>query len=239
MITNAQSNLIDVKESNWIKPLMPKDMNGLIKLCQILVDSKCVPSWHYKNEQPYASVFACAIRGAELGWPLMTSIQSIQSVNGILSVWGDALLGMIKVKSDYEYLTEEWDEEKKIATCKAKRKGEPEVIRTFSREDAIRANLYKTPTGNDKVTYKYYERRMLQSKARNFAIRDTWPHHLCGFKLMEDMMEVSEIQNIHEDIETSTEVIQDAKLLENSNNSPEESIINKFVGKENINEQNI
>lgn len=191
--------MLSTQNTNWIQPLLPKDMNGLIKLCQLLVEARCVPVWHHEMPNPAGSVFACVMKGAELGWPIMASVQSLQNVNGLLTVWGDALLGMVKIKSDYEYLTEEWDEETHTAICRAKRKGEPEVIRKFSREDAERANLYKSQKGNDKVTYKYYEYRMLQSKARNFAIRDTWPHHLCGFKIVEETLEYNELPTeLHE-----------------------------------------
>jgi len=258
--------MLPMQNQNWIQPLLPKDLNGLIKLCQLLVEARCVPGWHHEMPNPAGSVFACVMKGAELGWPIMSSVQSLQNVNGILTVWGDALLGMVKVKSDYEYLTEEWDDETHTATCRAKRKGEPEVVRTFSREDAERANLYKSQKGNDKVTYKYYEQRMLQSKARNFAVRDTWPHHLCGFKIVEETLEYNELApEFHEKLletrpandavapESKVEVVYTDLLDETTTLcgeavryagakkvlSAEDSIINKFKEKELENGTNV
>ena len=128
--------------------------------------------------------------GAELGLSAMKSLQSIAVINGRPSIWGDAALGMVRASGLCEYV-KEWIEGQKegmVAHCECKRKGEKEPIaRTFSVSDAITAGLW-----NKAGTWKAYPKRMLQYRARGFALRDAFADVLCGFHLTEELTDIPE-----------------------------------------------
>lgn len=117
--------------------------------------------------------------GYELGLQPLQALQNIASVNGMPTVWGGAVLGIVKTKPDYEYIVETYDEATKTAICKVKRKGEPEAIGKFSEEDAKIAGL------KGQNVHAKYPKRMLQMRAR-YIIKDVFAHHFKGILLAED-----------------------------------------------------
>ena len=71
-----------------------------------------------------------------------------------------------------------------VATCTIKRDvaGEIEVTeRTFSKEDAEKSNLW------NRNVWKSYPKRMLQHRARGFAIRDAFPDAIKGIITYEEL----------------------------------------------------
>lgn len=119
--------------------------------------------------------------GADLGLSPLQALKSVCVINGSPTVWGDAALAIVIPKTDYEYCKETFDEKTMTATCETKRKGEPAKTATFSKADAETAGLWGSNT------WKKYPKRMLQMRARGFALRDTFPHHLRGIYLTEEM----------------------------------------------------
>jgi hypothetical protein len=119
--------------------------------------------------------------GADLGLSPLQALKSVCVINGSPTVWGDAALAIVIPKTDYEYCKETFDEKTMTATCETKRKGEPAKTATFSQKDAETAGLWGSNT------WKKYPKRMLQMRARGFALRDTFPHHLRGIYLTEEM----------------------------------------------------
>jgi hypothetical protein len=122
--------------------------------------------------------------GAELGLGPMQSLQCIAVVNGRPTVWGDAALALVQSSTVCEYVAEkvEGDGEQMIATCTAKRRGYPEATTVrFSVADAKKAGLWGK-TG----PWTQYPRRMLQLRARGFALRDAFPDVLKGLVTAEE-----------------------------------------------------
>ena len=109
----------------------------------------------------------------ELGLQPMQAMQSIAVINGRPSLWGDAMLALVKAHPAFEWIKEECDGN--VATCTIKRRGEPEVVQSFSLEEAKRAGL----TGKQ-GPWTQYPKRMLQMRARGFALRDAFPDALRG-----------------------------------------------------------
>jgi hypothetical protein len=68
-----------------------------------------------------------------------------------------------------------------IAVCVAKRKNRTEVISKYSVEDAKRAGLW-----NKQGPWTQYPKRMLQMRARGFALRDAFPDVLKGLITVEE-----------------------------------------------------
>jgi hypothetical protein len=122
--------------------------------------------------------------GSEIGLSPMQSLQSIAVVNGRPAVYGDTALAVCIGSPVCEYVRErvEGDGEQMVAICEAKRRGyaEPTVVR-FSVADAKKAGLW-----GKQGPWSQYSRRMLQMRARGFALRDTFPDILRGLVTAEE-----------------------------------------------------
>ena len=122
--------------------------------------------------------------GSEVGLSPMQSLQSIACINGRPSVWGDAALALVMGSAVCEYVREriEGDGDAMVAICEAKRRGypEPTVVR-FSVGDAKKAALW-----GKSGPWTQYSKRMLQLRARGFALRDAFPDVLKGLITAEE-----------------------------------------------------
>ena len=122
--------------------------------------------------------------GAEIGLAPLQSLQSIAVVNGRPSVYGDAALAVCKASAVCEYVIEsiEGDGDQMVATCTAQRRGYPQpTVVKFSVADAKKASLW-----GKSGPWSQYPRRMLQMRARGFALRDAFPDVLKGLVTAEE-----------------------------------------------------
>lgn len=122
--------------------------------------------------------------GAEIGLSPMQALQSIAVVNGRPSIFGDAALAVVKASPVCEYVTEavEGDGEQMVATCTAKRRGYPTpTVVKFTVADAKKAGLW-----GKSGPWTQYPKRMLQMRARGFALRDAFPDCLRGIITAEE-----------------------------------------------------
>jgi hypothetical protein len=128
--------------------------------------------------------------GAEIGLAPLQALQSIAVVNGRPAVYGDAAMALVKASHVCEYVTEsvEGDGEQMVATCTAKRRGYPSatVVR-FTVADAKKASLWGK-TG----PWSQYPKRMLQMRARGFALRDAFADVLKGLVTAEEAQDYPE-----------------------------------------------
>lgn len=122
--------------------------------------------------------------GGEIGLAPLQSLQSIAVVNGRPAVYGDAALAVVKASAVCEYVTEEidGDGDQMVAICTAKRRGypSPTVVR-FTVADAKKAGLW-----GKAGPWTQYPKRMLQMRARGFALRDCFPDVLKGLVTAEE-----------------------------------------------------
>ena len=122
--------------------------------------------------------------GAEIGLKPMQSLQSIAVINGRPAIWGDAALAVVTASPACVHVTEtvEGDGESMVAVCQALRKGYPQpVVVRFSVADAKKAGLW-----GKAGPWQQYPRRMLQLRARGFALRDAFPDVLRGLITAEE-----------------------------------------------------
>jgi len=122
--------------------------------------------------------------GAELGFGPMQSLQCIAVINGRPSIWGDAALALVQSSPVCEFVSESVDGEgeQMVATCIAKRRGYPAPAAVkFSVADAKRAGLW-----GKSGPWTQYPKRMLQLRARGFALRDAFPDVLKGLVTAEE-----------------------------------------------------
>jgi hypothetical protein len=75
--------------------------------------------------------------------------------------------------------------DKLVATCTAIRVGAEPVVRSFSVEDAKKAGLW-----GKAGPWQQYPKRMLQMRARGFAVRDAFPDVLRGLITAEEAADI-------------------------------------------------
>lgn len=161
--------------------LSPQNFEGLYRLATIMAASGLMPKGMDRPE----TVFVAVQMGLEVGLSPMAAVQNIAVVNGRPTIWGDAMLGLIRGSGLMEAIKEDLtgEGEATAAVCTVWRKGEEHpAIGRFSVADAKRAQLW-----GKAGPWTQYPRRMLQMRARGFALRDKFPDVLKGLYAREEM----------------------------------------------------
>lgn len=163
--------------------LRPRNFEEAYRFANLIAESDLIPKEFQKKP---ANVLLAVQLAMELGVSPMQGLQSIYVVNGRPSIYGDLLPAIVFQSGYLESMTEEGDE--KQASCTVKRIGHDAVTRTFSMAEAERAGL---PGRNP--TYKSYPKRMLQMRARAYAIRDAFPDVLKGVAIREEIEDIETV----------------------------------------------
>ena len=153
-------------------------LDTAIKASEMIATSSFCPSI-FKNKP---GDVLCAIQyGMEIGYSPMQAIQSIAVINGKPSVYGDGLMALCQSFAECEDIQETFDQATMTATCVVKRKGRSDVMHVWNPEKATKAGLWKK-TG----PWTQYPERMLQMRARGFALRDAFADRLKGIITAEE-----------------------------------------------------
>lgn len=158
-----------------------QSFDDAFRFAKMVAASEFAPK-DFKNK-PESCLLAIQ-HGSEVGLSPMQSLQSIACINGRPSVWGDAALALVMGSPVCEYVRErvEGDGDAMVATCEARRRGYPEATTVhFSVVDAKKAGLW-----GKSGPWTQYPRRMLQLRARGFALRDAFPDVLKGLVTAEE-----------------------------------------------------
>lgn len=118
--------------------MTPTNLQEAMQLADILSSSDIVPKDYQKKP---GNILVAMQWGAEIGLKPLQAMQNIAVINGRPSIWGDAMLALVRGSGLLEYITETLSEDSQIATCTVKRKGEEAYISTFTMEDAKKAGL--------------------------------------------------------------------------------------------------
>lgn len=199
------SQLVEQKQSF---SLAPQNMEEAFKFADMLSKSNLVPKDFAQNA---GNILVAVQWGAELGLQPMQAMQNIAVINGRPSLWGDSVIALVKASPLCEYVTEEVTDAG--ATCKVKRKGEPEQVRYFTVDDAKKANLW-----GKQGPWTQYPKRMLQMRARSWALRDVFPDVLRGMPVAEelqDMQPEKDVTPIQEDTKPKPSFYSDDEFMAN------------------------
>jgi hypothetical protein len=147
----------------------PKDFRGKPESCLLAIQ-------HGAELGPVANaVAACDCRGQRRP-----------------SVYGDTAAAVCMASAICEYIREtiSGEGEQMVATCIAKRRGnaEPTTV-SFSVADAKKAGLW-----GKQGPWTQYPRRMLQMRARGFALRDAFPDVLRGLVTAEEAADYTHVE---------------------------------------------
>lgn len=165
------------------RPIVPKSLSEAYRIAQAVCAAKMAPKG---LDTPEACMIAI-MHGLEVGLSPLSALQRIAVINGRPTIWGDGALALVKASGLCEAI-DEWiegdDPNSWVAVCNVIRRHDPVPIeRRFSTDDAKRARLWgKSGPWSD------YPKRMLQMRARAFALRDAFPDVLGGLYLTEEFL---------------------------------------------------
>lgn len=158
--------------------LTPTSLQEAMQIADILASSDIVPKDYQRKP---GNILVAMQWGAEIGLQPLQAMQNIAVINGRPSIWGDAMLALVRGSGLLEFIREELSDDEKEAICTVKRKGEEATISKFSMEDAKRAGL-STKQG----PWSQYPKRMMKLRARSYALRDVFPDVLKGMAIAEE-----------------------------------------------------
>ena len=136
-------------------------------------------------ETPEACMIAI-LHGMEVGLTPMSALQRIAVIGGRPTIWGDGAMALVRASGLAASIEEriegtcpsDW-----VGVCSVRRRGDVHPVeRRFSVEDARRARLW-----GKAGPWSEYPQRMLQMRARAFALRDVFADVLGGLYLREEI----------------------------------------------------
>lgn len=190
----------------------PISLSDAMQLAEILASSTIIPKDYQRNP---GNILTAVLMGAELGLAPLQAMQNIATINGRPSIWGDAMLALVKNAPEFVSIKEEYvgEADDLTAVCTVKRRVPDgsihEHVATFSMEDAKKAGLL------GKQVWAQYPKRMLQMRARGYALRDMFPDILKGLRTTEevrDMPPEKDMGEVEEVAEKETKSVRDRVL---------------------------
>lgn len=175
------------KASSAVFLANPQNFEEAMRIAKVLANSDMVPK-DYKGKPENCLV---ALQwGADVGLPGLQALQNIAVINGRPSIWGDAALALVMAHPAYVGHREwmEGDGDSRVACCAVTRRGSPEHIQRFSVADAKRAGLW-----GKQGPWQQYPDRMMQMRARGFALRDRFADALRGLSIGEESQDIPEV----------------------------------------------
>lgn len=176
--------------------LTPTSLQEAMQIAELLAGSDIVPKDYQRKP---GNILVAMQWGAEIGLQPLQAMQNIAVINGRPSIWGDAMLALVRSSGLLDFIREELSDDGGKATCTVKRKGEEPVSSEFSTEDAKKAGLL-----GKQGPWTQYPKRMLKLRARSYALRDVFPDVLKGMAIAEEEKD-KEIDITPTVPETSTE----------------------------------
>lgn len=148
------------------------------------------------------SIFIALQMGMELGLPPMAALQNIAIINGRPSLWGDAQLAVCRATGELKAFDEWYEQGGKrlqrnpvtytddtVAVCRVVRANHEPMEVGFSVADAKRASLW-----GKSGPWTQYPFRMLRSRARSYALRDTFGDALRGLMSSDEVIDIPPVQ---------------------------------------------
>lgn len=170
-----------VSAGGKVMAIVPQSFDEAYRVAQVLAASGMTP----KDINTPEKVMVAIMAGAEIGMAPFQALQSFAIINGRPKLWGDGMMGVVRARG----VRVEESLLDGIATCTVTRPDSGEKItRTFSEADAVQAGLWKK-----QGPWTTYPQRMLQMRARAWALRDGCADMLGGIQMAEEAQDVEVI----------------------------------------------
>lgn len=183
------------------------------RIANMMAKSEMVPKGYQGKPQ---DIMIAMEMGFSMGMGALQAVQNIAVINGKPCLYGDGMLAVCAGRSDFEDIKEEpmKDTEGKVYgyRCTIKRKDRSPKVHEFTIEQAQAAGLW-----GKSGPWKQYPERMLQMRARAFALRDSFADALGGVRMAEEVQDYDIIDVTPKNEEESEKSIQD--LIKNKEKS--------------------
>lgn len=171
-----------------VAALVPQSLDEAFRVSQAIAASGLAPKGMDRPETIMVAIMA----GAELGLAPFQALQSFAVVNGRPTLWGDGLMAVARAQGIRAAETIDGEGDNIVATCEVTRPDTGEtILRTFSVSDAKKAGLW-----GKAGPWQSYPRRMLQMRARAYALRDGCADMLRGFQVREEVEDYQPIRDV-------------------------------------------
>lgn len=165
--------------------LSSENFDHWAKVSKLMASSDMVPKGYKGKPQ---DILLAMEYGTSLGMTPLAAVQNIAVISGRPSLWGDAVLAVCSGHKDFENIIEEpilaADNSVEGYQCTIKRKGRRDVTQPFTITDAKKAGLW-----GKSGPWSQYPARMLQMRARAFALRDSFADALLGVSIREEVQD--------------------------------------------------
>lgn len=175
--------------NQFMKAMTPRNFDDVWRMSDMIAQSDLAPK-DYRGKP--GNVMIAWQTGVELGItsPLQ-AIQNIAVINGRPTIWGDMMLAICRAAPAWsEADFKEWIEGEgahAVAHCTVRRRPNGNVAHyTFSMKDAQDASLV-----GKQGPWQQYPKRMMQMRARAFALRDTFTPELKGIRMAEEERDIT------------------------------------------------
>ncbi len=180
------STEITLKKSTSL--IAPENFEHYFRIANMMSKSDMVPKAYKDKPQ---DVLIAMEMGVSLGLGPLQAIQNIAVINGKPGLYSDGMLSVCSGRPDFENMKEEPimnDAGKVIGyRCTVMRRNREPVVQTFTEDDAKKAGLL-----GKQGPWSTYPTRMLQMRARGFALRDSFADALGGVKMAEELQDYEE-----------------------------------------------
>lgn len=179
----------DGVRNQFLQAMTPRNFDDVWRMSDMIAQSDLAPK-DYKGKP--GNVMIAWQTGVDLGItsPLQ-AIQNIAVINGRPTIWGDMMLAICRASPAWsEADFAEWIEgegAQMVAHCTVRRRPNGNVAHyTFSMKDAQDAGL-----AGKQGPWQQYPKRMMQMRARSFALRDTYTPELKGIRMAEEERDIT------------------------------------------------
>lgn len=184
---SEQTTAIEVKAKMNLAAnrIAVEGFDGLYRLAQTYEKAGMIPS----GVRGATQFMICLVAGYEAGLPFSFIAKNVTCINNKPCIYGDGLVALARASGRCEYINESLRGEGDglVAICETKRKGDTHpVVRSFSVADAKKAGLWGK-TG----PWTNYPNRMLQMRARSYALRDAYADVIGGMSMAEEEQDTS------------------------------------------------
>lgn len=171
-----------------ISAIVPQDIESVFRLATVVHAAGMAP----KSLDSVEKCTVAILHGLELGLTPMAALQSIAVVNGAPTIFGDGMIALVRASGLLEDMIETVEDDSEgptVAVCKVKRAGSPTwIVQSFTRPQAQRAGLWRK-----QGPWTQYPQRMMQMRARSWALRDAFPDVLRGLGSAEEAAEMLDV----------------------------------------------
>ena len=183
---NLPIQRIDPNRATLSVFLTPEIWHTVKEQCEVVLKSGFLPATINTPEK----AIAIALKGMEIGIPIMQSLSHIHIVKGTPGMSAELMRAMV-FKHIPLAILDVIESSNEKATIRAKRPGGRAVDFTFTIEDAKKAKVFST---NPDSSWQKYPKAMLLARATSAACRQIFPDALAGISYTPEELgaEVSE-----------------------------------------------